>query len=380
MMDATAGGLALRLYEALHDGEGLLGAVQGLADSLGASSHAVHQIRYRNGRPAESVSAGKGGISGSAMEDYARFWVRHDPWARAGAVLPAGVHDIGRHVAAEELRRSRIWNEWGRPNDAAFHALGVVLRREEAMSSGVYFHRREGQDAFGPREVALAESMLPHLRRVFVANEVLAPARDAAGPALRAGLDAITDGVLLLDEARRLAFANRAMEAMVAQRDGLALVAVNGIDTPDAASRIAVSRAVTAALAALEGKVGLLPFAGSLAIPRPSGGAPWLVRAVPINRADLADAQAGFRGVMLLVQDGERRTKPNAALLARLYGLTPAQAAIAAAFAAGRTVQDYAAWRRISVGTVRGHLGAVLRKTGCRSLAELAARLARLPE
>lgn len=380
MMDATAGGLALRLYESLHDGEGLLGAVQGLADRLGASSHAVHQIRYRNGRPAESISAGKGGIAGSAMEDYARFWVRHDPWARAGALLSAGVHDIGRHVPPEELRRSRIWNEWGRPNDAAFHALGVVLKREDAQSSGVYFHRREAQEAFGPDELALAEAMLPHLKRVFVANELLAPARDAAGPALRAGLDAISEGVVLLDEARRLAFVNRAMEAMVAQNDGLALGVLNGIDTPDAASRIAASRAVTAALAALEGRVGLLPFAGSFAIPRPSGGAPWLVRAVPINRADFADTQAGFRGVMLLVNDSERRVRPNAALLGRLYGLTPAQAGIAAAFAAGRTVQDYAAWRRISVATVRAHLGAVLRKTGCRTQAELAARLARLPE
>ncbi len=379
MMDTAAAGIALRLYEALHDGTGLLGAAQDLADRLGASSHAIHQVRYRNGRPAASISAGRGGIAGAPMEEYARFWVKHDPWARAGAALPTGVHNIDRHVSPEALARSRIWNEWGRPNDAAFHALGVVLRREEGFSSGLYFHRRAGQVPFAAGEEALAEAMLPHLRRVFAAEAVLAPARDAAGPAMRAGLDALTDGVVLLGTGRQLAFANRAVQAMAAQADGLAIAELGGLDTPDPKSRHALWRATTAALAALEGQVGLLPFAGSLAVPRPSGGAPWLVRAVPVARTDPADGLGGFRGVMLLVTDGEHRTKPNAALLGRLYELSPAEAALAAALGSGRSVAEYAAQRRISVATARHHLAAIRRKTGCRSLADLAATLARLP-
>ena len=53
-MQADIAGLALGLYEALLDGNGLLPAVQGLADRIGASSHAVHMIRYRDGRPVGS--------------------------------------------------------------------------------------------------------------------------------------------------------------------------------------------------------------------------------------------------------------------------------------------------------------------------------------
>ncbi|MGG5807872.1 helix-turn-helix transcriptional regulator [Falsiroseomonas sp. CW058] len=379
MLNTVASSLALSLYETLLDGRGLLAAVQGLADRIGASSHAIHQIRFRNGRPAGSLSAAQGGVDAEAMQDYARFWVKHDPWARAAADLPVGVHDMARHVPPETLARSRIWTEWGRPNGAAFHALGVVLQKEEALSGGLYFHRRADQQPFEEADLALAEALFPHLRRVFSAEAMLAQARDAAGPALRAGLDALPEGVALLDAGRRLAFANIALRRMVAARDGLSLAPEGGLDTPDPKTRHAVGRAVTAALAALDGQVGLLPFAGSLAAPRPSGGAPWMIRAVPVMRTDLPDAPSGFRGVMLLVTDGTRRASPNAALLARLYGLTPAQAALAAAIAAGRTVQDHAAARGISHETARSHLAAIRRKTGCRRQADLAALFARLP-
>lgn len=379
MMDTTTSEVALSLYSSLLDGAGLLEAVQGLADAVGASSHALHQIRYRNGRPAGSISHGRGGIAGAAMEDYARFWVRHDPWARAGAALPLGVHDISRHVPAEELSRSRIWNEWGRPNDAAFHALGVILRKEDALSGGLFFHRREGEQPFGAAEQALAGTLFPHLGRVFAAEAMLAPARDIAGPALRAGLDVLPDGVLLLDDQRRLVFANRALQRMAAESDGLTLSPRDGLETPQPRDRLAISRAVTAALAALDGQVGLLPFAGSFSIPRPSGGAPWLLRAVPVVRSELSEAPVGFRGVMLMVTDGERRVVPNAALLMRLHGLTPPQAALGAALAAGRTLQYHARMRGISVETARSHLAAIRRKTGCRRQADLVLLFSKVP-
>jgi DNA-binding CsgD family transcriptional regulator len=378
-MDASSGEIALSLYEALLDGGGLLGAVQSFADRIGADSHAIHQMTYRNGRPSGTTCASRNGVAPEALDDYARFWVKHDPWAKAGATLPAGVHDLAEHVPPEDLARSRIWNEWGRPNDAAFHGMVVVVQREEAAIGGLVFHRRARREGFSAADQDQARALFPHLKRVFAAEAILSQAREPAGPAMRAGLDALTEGVALLDTRRKLAFANIALRRMVAQHDGLALAGDGGLDTPSAKCRQALARAVTAALAALDGQVGLLPFAGSLAVPRPSGGAPWLVRAVPVLRSDVNEVGGGFRGVMLLVTDGERRGAPNAALLARLYGLTPAQAALGAALAAGKTLQDHAAARGISQETARSHLAAVRRKTGCRRQADLAALFARLP-
>jgi DNA-binding CsgD family transcriptional regulator len=378
-MIADLSQLALGLYEALHDGTGLMPALAPLADRLGASSYAAHLIRYENGRPVGSISRGQGGVAGAPLEEYARYWVRHDPWAKAVALLPAGVHDISDYVTHEALRQSQIWNEWGRRNDAAFHMLGAPLLRNGDSLAGIYFHRRENEPPFTAGSAALLEALFPHLRRIFAAAELLAPALGGRGMAMQAGLEALTEGVALLNGERRLVFANAALRRMAAERDGLALAPVDGITAAEPAARLALSRAVTAALAAASGRIALLPTAGSLALPRLSERAPWLIRALPLRRSEANGLPADFRGAMLLVTDGEIHPAPAPALLARLFGLTGAQAALAAALAAGRSLDEHARRRGISRETARSHLAEIRRKTGCRRQAELALLLSRLP-
>jgi DNA-binding CsgD family transcriptional regulator len=82
---------------------------------------------------------------------------------------------------------------------------------------------------------------------------------------------------------------------------------------------------------------------------------------------------------MLLLSDGGRRRALPAASLARLFSLTPAQAALAAALAAGATLEEHARKRGISRETARSHLAEIRRRTGCRRQAELVALLSRVP-
>ena len=65
--------------------------------------------------------------------------------------------------------------------------------------------------------------------------------------------------------------------------------------------------------------------------------------------------------------------------VAQWFGLTPAEARLAVALAAGDTLQDYAALRAVSLNAVRFLLKGIFRKTGAASQAQLVALLARLP-
>jgi len=65
--------------------------------------------------------------------------------------------------------------------------------------------------------------------------------------------------------------------------------------------------------------------------------------------------------------------------VAQWFGLTPAEARLAVALAAGDTLRDYAALRAVSLNAVRFLLKGVFRKTGATSQAQLVALLARLP-
>jgi DNA-binding CsgD family transcriptional regulator len=368
--------LTLGLYESLLDGAGLAPALDGVARRIGASSHAVHVIRYRGGQPLAAISSGRGGVAGKPMEEYARYWVRHDPWARLNARLPPGVHDFATLVPPETLRASRIWNEWGRPNEGGFHMLGVPLQRDGDRLGGMYFHRREAEPPFGEAERAVLAALFPHLGRLLAAEARLGGVREAPDTATGAALEALPDGVALLDAHRRLVFANAALRAMAAARDGLSLTLDGGLAATEPAAQGGLHRAVTAALAALGGRLALLPEAGRVAVPRPSGGA-YVVRALPLRRAP-GDGHRSFRGAMLLVTESAPRARPGAALLAQLFRLTPAEAALAASLAAGRSAKDHAARRSVSPETVKSQMAELRRKTGCRRQAELAALLARV--
>lgn len=62
-----------------------------------------------------------------------------------------------------------------------------------------------------------------------------------------------------------------------------------------------------------------------------------------------------------------------------LYALSPAEAAVVGAIIAGRTVQEYAGERGISVHTARKQLSAAMRKTGVSRQSHLVGLLGRTP-
>jgi DNA-binding CsgD family transcriptional regulator len=107
--------------------------------------------------------------------------------------------------------------------------------------------------------------------------------------------------------------------------------------------------------------------------------------AVPLSASGIAasgSAAAGLPPVpmaLLLVADpGARPEAPPPALLREAFGLTKAEATVAARAAVGEGVPGLAASLAISEGTARLHLHRVFEKTGARRQAELAAVLARL--
>lgn len=65
--------------------------------------------------------------------------------------------------------------------------------------------------------------------------------------------------------------------------------------------------------------------------------------------------------------------------VAQWFALTPAEARLTVGLAAGKTLQDYAAERAVSLNAVRFLLKGIFRKTGATSQAQLVAMLARLP-
>ncbi|MBD8619433.1 hypothetical protein IFT67_10925 [Sphingomonas sp. CFBP 13728] len=76
-------------------------------------------------------------------------------------------------------------------------------------------------------------------------------------------------------------------------------------------------------------------------------------------------------GLLLIVADPDNRAMPEAGMLRLLFDLTPAEAALAAELAVGRSLQEAASRRGIRHSTARAQLRSIFLKTSCRRQGEL---------
>ncbi len=107
-------------------------------------------------------------------------------------------------------------------------------------------------------------------------------------------------------------------------------------------------------------------------------GRPLVARIAPVvGRAN--DLLARESAIVMLTDLDADDVGPELTVLRGVFGLTPAEARLAAQIAAGKSLADIAQVERITRETVRGRLKSVFEKTGTSRQPDLAILLAKLP-
>jgi DNA-binding CsgD family transcriptional regulator len=113
----------------------------------------------------------------------------------------------------------------------------------------------------------------------------------------------------------------------------------------------------------------------SVAIKR-LAGPPLVLHAAPLVRS-ACDIFGPARALLMIVDPGQH-PQPSIAVLRQAYGLSPAEARLAAEIGKGRDLKEIAAGHGVSEGTVRAQLKAIFAKTDTHRQAELVALINRL--
>lgn len=210
------------------------------------------------------------------------------------------------------------------------------------------------RDAGDHRDIEEAEEVflqafLPHLRQSLHLSARLRDLTDAADR-FRAAADAVDSAMLLCDDDLRIEWCNDAAQAMLGASPQLSI----------RQGRL-WSRSGTAMKALRDLVHRQLDYqsADGLIVLGQSAEMPLQVRTAGVRRHAHADDMA-----VLLLAEPERVRLPSSADLVQLFGLTRAEAQLAAALAAGETVRAIAEQRGTTEGTVRVQLKQVLAKTG----------------
>lgn len=328
------------------------------------SPGAVLQVQSR--ASGEMLLAAAGGIDPAALEEYSRTWARCDPRLAVGL---SG--RVGKVVVAEEhldlsaFRRSAIFTEFLAPLDLGA-TLGAIVHADREIFVAASVQRALRPPGFDVEEQRRFAALIPHLARAAEIGHELGAAA-AARRAFSAALDRLPRGVLLVDARLAVRFANRYAEEVLAAGDGLrveqgALVAAR----PETTAALRRLVAGAAAPQAREPRAA----GGYLALARPSLARPLELMVSPLT-PELAPVAAGRAVAALFLVDPERRVELPLEALRQLYGLTPAEARLAALVGEGLGLPEVAARLGVCRETAKSNLRAVFAKTGTRRQAEL---------
>ena len=364
-----------RVYDAAAGLGGWDGVLPDLARLLGGSA-AVLGIAGPH-CPGRVVQVG---VDPACMARYLERHAGRNELAARSASLPVGavVTDESLMPKAEFLRTA-FYDDCLRPQGLRSLINLRAARGEHGALANVCVLRSASEGEFGADDIDLLSRLAPHLRRAVAVHIRLAEA-EGERRALAEALERLPRAAFLVDGAAVVRHANAAGAALLGARDG-GLRADPGEGGALRAARVeetALLRRVVAAAAL--GRGAAPPRGGYVCLSRSPPRPPLVVTATPLSAAGMASAGLPPEPMaLLLVADPEARTEaPPPALLREAFGLTKAEAEVAARAANGDGVPALAASLDISPGTARLHLHRVFEKTGARRQAELAAVLGRL--
>jgi len=297
------------------------------------------------------------GFDANAARSYLEYYWRIDPFLPAVVSGTPGRVLTGRMVMSPaEWARTEIHNDWSVPNRIV-EAAALLIERSPDCTAAIAVGRADVNHAFGPEEFEVLHHLAPHLKRAFQVQRHL-----AASWQRNEALDRLRDGVMLVDRGARVVFANAAAEAILRENGGL------GTERGILTAPFAAQTAVLHALIAGEG--------GSLLLPRP-GRAPLGIVVIPM-RSEASWLISDRPAALVFIADADREATPPGQRLQAMFGLTPAQAALAREIVRGDGIEAAADRLGVTRATARAHLAQVFAKTGTSRQAELVRLLLRI--
>jgi DNA-binding CsgD family transcriptional regulator len=356
-----------QVYDAALDEQLWSGVAPLIASAFDSTSTAVITQNVKKGAvQGLSVTAN---LEPSVWESYRAHYYKHDIWAQRGAAMGMSRIYTGNDLVTDAyLQRTEFYDFLRQSN--TFHLVGSVFQIAENEIGILGIHRPHDARTFGDEDKNRATIFLPHLSRALQIRSRLMEAELRHQTAIDV-LERMGVAVLVVALKGEIVYANSQAELLLRDADGIRsdsgrITTTSGSATERLSSLIHTSIETAAGR---EGSAG-----GAVTVPR--------LRRMPLSLliAPFRPAQNSFGpwlpSALLFVRDPECAT-PATSALQNLFGLTAAEASIAAALARGQSLEEIAASHGIRIGTARTHLKSILGKTGTNRQAQLVTLLLR---
>ncbi|MDQ6703300.1 MAG: PAS domain-containing protein [Pseudomonadota bacterium] len=214
-------------------------ALTRLADAMGTAQIGLLTLD-RRARTYESLAPRTDPIMDAIFKKY---WAFHNPlWPRTIA-RPAGeVFWLDSLIPRKDFVATRFFNEWMRPAEFGIASMGANLLAGNKASTMISVANAPGKDEITGEQTLVFKAALQHIDRAVRIHRELRM-RDLDHDTAPDRLEHLRSGVMLVDGAAKVLFANATARALLNSTGGLALEAgcLRSTDGSDALQRFIAS-------------------------------------------------------------------------------------------------------------------------------------------
>jgi DNA-binding CsgD family transcriptional regulator len=307
------------------------------------------------------------GIDLELIEVYGDVYARSNIWLQREEMFRSpGVVWTGADLVSEsEQQANEYFQRWLVPQDLQQQVFGL-LERQSSTALYLFAARSATAGPFTADEVALLRRLLPYLQRSLRSGELLRRSQDVRRVATET-LDIIPIGVIQISRGGAMLAANHVAREIMALKDVLT-VGRHGLEIERDGRRVRFRDLISDLMMRDHHNKRGLQMAFS--VPRPHGRRPLSIAILPVQRPG---ENAGWEepAAVIFVGDPDRKSEIDESRLRQLYGLTNAEARVAALLACGHRLDEIAEMLNVAYETTRKHLKKVLAKAATDRQAEL---------
>lgn len=269
------------------------------------------------------------------------------------------VFQRSRAMSDADFERTDLYQQYMR-HHGIFYTLHYCLYDDREMSAGLSFTRPISMDDFGPDELTALAALAPMLQRAVSLHSTVVKASEK-GRLTTAGLDRLSQGMVIVDRKAKVHYANAAAEQLVSSRGG---IRVSRTGTLECSTR-ADSEKLKALIAAAAGSFAERGenSSGAMRLRAAESEGRLAIRVTPLHRAPLSPFSTGRFAAVLISKKPRPVTDDIRLVLSDIYGLTSTEAIIAGLLGSGFSLAEICEELEITANTARTHLKRIFAKT-----------------
>jgi DNA-binding CsgD family transcriptional regulator/PAS domain-containing protein len=360
------------IYEAGLDPDKWPVALESLCTEMGADKAQMIYLDTAEHMISFASSFGFDPFSHDINAGRFRRYLAGDPIAQYGMSHLNEVFSDRRVIDTKVLHESGMQQDIRNPEDMQYMLTSFITDGSSDLS-GICFFRREDQEAFDSNHETALNRYVPHIRRSTSIHKSIAGVTHDSN-IQNAILENLDTGILVIDENHEVLLCNKRARLIIGQTDAMKIggTRLSG-QTPrentllhqsiDQALNLQVgsisNRKIAIQLTSKNGSQSILAVTTPMQFQK-------LVEVrqnLPLSKAHYTASIPCKKNVLITLCDPRYYGNKPAEMLEQLFGLTPAEAALAECLASDRSLDLAAKILGRSVGTARVQLQSIFEKT-----------------